>query len=199
MQRWLVSLFLLLSITACQSLSVSTQSDPYADFSRYQRFDWLQEQQPASAERMLLDKQFKYALERELLTKGLLKETQNPDFLISYYASQQQKSSQRTVEDTHYWGGRGRYPLYNDPRYSLDKDKWTYPPSLRAGNYTRSSETLTFEYKEGSLVIDFVDAETKQLIWQATVQGVINERDPVGQLDQAVIKALKQFPPQKPL
>ena len=47
------------------------------------------------------------------------------------------------------------------------------------------------------MVIDFVDSESKQLIWQATVQGVVDEQDPVGQLDKAVMKALKQFPPQK--
>ena len=57
--------------------------------------------------------------------------------------------------------------------------------------------SLLARYQQSSMVIDFVDSESKQLIWQATVQGVVDEQDPVGQLDKAVMKALKQFPPQK--
>ncbi len=195
--RRLVAMFsLLLFVSGCQPFSVNTQADPYADFSSYQRFDWLQEKTDKTIEKTLLEQQLKFSLERELQSKGVVRDPQQADFLISFYATQEQKSAERTIENVHYWGGRSRYSLYDYP-LPLDTavDKWRYPPERR-NNVTRSSETVTVDYKKGSLVIDFVDAETKQLIWQATVQGVVDERDPVGQLDKAVLKALEQFPPQ---
>lgn len=195
MRRLVVMLSVLLFVSGCQPFSVNTQADPYADFSRYQRFDWLQEKNDKAMERTLLEQQLKFSLERELQAKGIIRDSQQADFLISFYATQEQKSAERTVENTHYWGGRSRYPLYDDPRHLEAKHRWRYPPERRS-NMTRSSETVTVDYKEGSLVIDFLDAESKQLIWQATVQGVVDEMDPVGQLDKAVLKALAQFPPQ---
>jgi hypothetical protein len=195
MQRLLVSLSMMLLVSACQPLSVSTQADPYADFSQYRSFDWLAEKETPSAAKVLLEKQFKFVVERELQGRGIIKDVQNPDFLIGFYANQEQKSSERTIESVNYWGGRGRYPLYEDPRYLSSKQRLLYPAYNPA--YSRSSETRTIEYQQSSMVIDFVDSESKQLIWQATVQGVVDEQDPVGQLDKAVMKALKQFPPQK--
>ncbi|MEH6471873.1 MAG: DUF4136 domain-containing protein [Halopseudomonas sp.] len=183
MQRWLAMLCLVVFVSACQPLSVSTQSDPYTDFNQYQSFDWLPEKEPkAAGNGNLLEKQLRFAIERELQSKGIVQRSGNADFLISYYSSNQQKSSSQVVENASYWGDRGRYSHY-DNRH------------LGGGGYSRSLETLTVEYKEGTLVLDFVDADSKQLIWQATVQGIIDEQDPAGQLDEAVIKALQQFPP----
>jgi hypothetical protein len=197
MQRWFVVFCSVMLITACQPLLINTQADPYADFSGYQRFDWLPEKQQVGGDRvLLLVQQLKFTVERELKAKGVVKSAQQPDFLISFYGSQQQRSSQRTIERTDYWGDRGRYSYYDDPR--LDgRHRWGYPPAQRSGNYSRTVETQVIEYKEGTLVIDFVDAQSKQLVWQATLQGVVDEQDPMGQLDKAVTKALHAFPPQQ--
>ncbi len=195
MNRWFAVLCSAIFLSACQPMSVNTQADPYADFSAYQRFDWLPEKEKLSVDKALLVKQLKFAVERELQAKDVVKSAQQPDFLISFYGSQKQRSSERTIENANYWGDRQRYPYYDNAPLD-DKSHWRYPPHKRDTNYTRTVETQTIEYKEGTLVIDFVDAKSKQLIWQATLQGVIDERDPVGQLDKAVVKALQAFPPQ---
>ena len=194
MRSSLALLIVSMLLVGCQPLSVNYQTDPFADFSQYQRFDWMPEKTPSSdAGQALLEKQLRFSVERELQSKGLVLDSQSPDFLISYYGSEQQRSTERTIENTDYWGDRGRYALYDDPKVDDYMRRWRYDP----GSYTRSIETQTIEYKEGTLVIDFIDANTKQPVWQATVQGVIDEQDPAGQLDRAVIKALEAFPPSK--
>lgn len=196
MKRWFALFCSAILLSACQPMSVNTQADPYADFSDYQRFDWLPETQNISDEKALLVKQMKFIVERELRAKGVLKHAGQADFLISFYGSQKQRSAERTIENTNYWGDRRRYPDYHDKPLDA-KTHWRYPPELRADSYTRTVETQTLEYREGTLVIDFLDTESKQLLWQATLQGVIDEQDPVGQLDKALVKALKAFPPRR--
>ncbi len=199
MRRLFTLLCLLLWVSACQPLSVNTQADPYTDFSGYKSFDWLPENgSPLTGERALLAQQLRFAVERELQAKGVTKDVQQPDLMIGFYGSSKQKSAERTIESVDYWGDRRRYPFYNDPLLgdplSKDSNAHLYP-ERRGGSY-RSIETQTIEYKEGTLVIDFLDTKSMQLLWRATLQGVIDERDPAGQLDKAVIKALEQYPPQ---
>jgi len=53
-----------------------------------------------------------------------------------------------------------------------------------------------YQYQEGSLVLDFVDAVQKQLVWRGTASAVVG--DPSGQdakIDSAVRKMLSQYPP----
>jgi hypothetical protein len=67
-----------------------------------------------------------------------------------------------------------------------------------AGSYYQSGWTkvMVSDYTEGTLVLDVVDAKTKQLAWRAYCKGVIRDpskRDKI--ITKAVEKALKQFPP----
>jgi Domain of unknown function (DUF4136) len=66
------------------------------------------------------------------------------------------------------------------------------------GSYWESGWTkvMVSNYVEGTLVLDVVDAKTKQLAWRAYCKGVIRDpskRDKI--INKAVGKALKKFPP----
>ena len=53
-------------------------------------------------------------------------------------------------------------------------------------------------YIEGTLVLDFVDATTKELAWRAYCKGSIrnpHKKDKV--INKAVKKAIKKFPPKQ--
>jgi hypothetical protein len=191
MRSFLIALFGVL-LAACQPMTVNTQSDPNVDLTSYRTYDWLPEKrEQLSEEKELLIKQFKFAVERELQAKGVNKDTAKPDFLISFYGSSQERSSQRLVETGDYWGDRGRYPYYSDPRHK-DYDR-NYNNRVDA-NYTRTIETQTIEYKEGTLVVDFLDAKSKELIWQAKVQTVVDEQDTAGMIKKIAEQAISEFP-----
>ena len=58
----------------------------------------------------------------------------------------------------------------------------------------------TYQYQQGTLIIDFVDAESKQLVWRGTAEGVVGEgkTDPEKaqkKIDEIVGKMLKDYPP----
>ncbi|WP_207061466.1 DUF4136 domain-containing protein [Motiliproteus sp. SC1-56] len=192
MRSYLMVLGSWLLLAACQPMSVNTQSDPTVDLSSYRTYDWLPEKESQlSEEKALLIKQFKFAVERELQAKGVSKSSSNPDFLISFYGSSQDRSTQRMVETSDYWGDRGRYAYYSDPR-SRDYDRrWN---NRVPDSSTRTVETQTIEYKEGTLVVDFLDAKSKELVWQAKVQTVVDEQDTAGMIEKIAAEAISKFP-----
>jgi hypothetical protein len=63
--------------------------------------------------------------------------------------------------------------------------------------YMQGWETVMVRnYMEGTLILDIVDAKTKQLAWRAYCKGAVSnpsKRDKV--VDKALKKALKNFPP----
>jgi hypothetical protein len=56
-----------------------------------------------------------------------------------------------------------------------------------------------FQYEEGSLILDFVDPQTKQLIWRGSAKAEVDDvKTPEKRealIDEAVQKILKNFPP----
>lgn len=193
--RWLAPV-LMAALTGCTSLSVNTQHDPYAQFQSYRTFDWMPENiSQLPADEQLLSQQLKFTVEQELLEKGIVRDAQQPDFLISYFGSSERKTSQRVVETGDVWSDRRRYDAYHKDATKTDPRYWKLPPDERI-NYTRSVETQTVTYTEGTLVIDFTDAQSKQVVWQSTIQGVLSRSDPMKSITDGVRKAISQFPPQ---
>jgi hypothetical protein len=57
----------------------------------------------------------------------------------------------------------------------------------------------SFRYQEGTLVLDFIDGESKELVWQGRAKGFVdknsNPRKDDKLVNEAVRKILKKFPP----
>lgn len=57
-------------------------------------------------------------------------------------------------------------------------------------------QTNVYKYKEGTLIVDIVDRENKQLIWRGWATGVLEDRSRINdQINYSVQKLLKKFPP----
>ncbi|WP_210396614.1 DUF4136 domain-containing protein [Motiliproteus sediminis] len=198
MLRWLAPLIALL-LSGCQQMAVNTDFDPYVEFANYRTFDWMPEKSvDLPADQQLLSQRLKYTVEQELRNKGIVRDESAPDFLISYYGDSQKRTSERLVEHGNYWGDRDRYDHYRHSPDKTDPRYWNTPPEQRTRiNYTRSLETQTITYTEGTLVIDFLDAESRQVVWQSNIRGVLSNSDPMKSVTEAVQRALTQFPPQR--
>jgi hypothetical protein len=52
------------------------------------------------------------------------------------------------------------------------------------------------QYQEGTLVIDLIDAQTKELFWRGWASQVVDQTDdPTRKINEAVAKILANFPP----
>jgi len=169
----LIGVAVVVGIIGCSSMRVSIDYDRDVNFAKYKTFKWIPHKPKVRPRRLLnhslVEKRIKSAVERELSAKGCQKATGGkPDFLIAYHIGAKNK-----VDVTTYgyrYGPRGRW--------------W--------GRYVAVER-----YKEGTLILDFVDPELKQLVWRGTAVGAIHYPETVGEkMDQAVEKILSKFPPQ---
>lgn len=149
------------------------------DFSQYETFSFFQSHEPQGEQYLSLsDKYLREAIAKELRARGL-READNPDLLVGFNVSTKEKISATTYPSTAigYYGYRGRY----DYTYGLGY----------------GAETRVNQYTEGTLNIDVVDRERKQLVWEGIAVGRMKDRPSSNlreEVHDIVSSIFKQFP-----
>jgi hypothetical protein len=173
----ILPLLLLVAFTGCASLEVSHDYDPTADFTKLKTFDWIPMKKQAGANE-LTAKKIMSAVNSQLNAKGLTLNQENPDFLIGMQVSGK----------TSYGGSIGAGASVGIP---VGKGY------LNVGG----GRSKAREKHEGTLVLDFIDPESKSLIWRGTATSTVNPNaSPEEQrelINRAVAEMLTQFPPIK--
>lgn len=164
---------LALTTLSCSSMSIKHDYDSQFNFQPLKTFDLVAQPlavEKALARRGFLDKRIRASIESELSNKGYQTST-NPDFVVSYHVGVRKEID---VKTTGYRYGRRR------------------PGRGRA---VRVAETTT----EGSLTIDIVEFQTKELIWRGLAEDAVDEsasgEEKQKKLNEAVTKMLEKFPP----
>jgi hypothetical protein len=178
----LVPLMLLL-LSACAGIETRTDYDPGSveRLSGYRTYAW--EAAPTAPNspiyNPIVEARVQAAVDKQLQAQGYQKVSQNPDFRIGWHGAIDQKLDVQTVD--HYYG----YAW--DPWYS----PFYMSPSV--------PETRVREYQEGTLILDFVDAASKKLVWRGTAQAELRQSASASKrqerLEEAVRGILKDFPP----
>ena len=134
-------------------------------------FDWLPVPATAEIDNLNIGR-VKNAVNEQLEAKGLTMTSDNPDFLIAAHMGTKDKT--RIID----WGyGYGRRGMYRGGARPVD----------------------VYQYEEGSLILDFVDTKSKQMIWRgsanAEVSGATTPEKRQKIINEVVEKILKNFPP----
>jgi hypothetical protein len=178
----LLLLVMMLMVSGCgSSISVNNDYDVNAPFADYKTYDWMP--QPAAApgnaktavqRNDLLDKRIKNAVADVLVEKGLVPDAANPDVLLAYHVGVKDK-----VQVTD-WGYR-----YGDAYWG-----WG------------GRDIDVYNYKEGTLIIDMIDAGTNQLVWRGAGQKALDDGKQTPQKSDELIrkvvgKIMSQYPPKR--
>lgn len=187
-QRFYPLIGLLLFCAACATFSVSYDFDPEADFTVMKTYGWKPIPEKKQVNEITL-KRIKLAVAQQLQAKGFSQSSDNPDMLIALHVGKQKKV------DTQEWGYQ-----YGDVDSFVNvapsrRFIFVQPPAREYSEYRRGIDT--YEYEEGTLVLDFVDAKKKTLIWRGTATSVIDPQKPGEQINEIVAKMLENFPPGK--
>jgi hypothetical protein len=173
-----IAVFLLgLVVSACATpLTVNSDYDTAADFASLNTYDWLPAAGNAAGDELLI-KKIRNAVDSQLQEKGRTLVSDNPDFLIGM-----ELSGRTTYGGSVAVGMSVGIPVGRSGRISVGGGKST-----------------PREKTEGTLVLTFVDAMTKALVWRATATEAVNPAaSPDAKLQKinAVVSAmLAQFPP----
>jgi uncharacterized protein DUF4136 len=180
MKHSIHALMLGMVLAACAtspSADIDFDYDTAADFTALKTFAWMAPTGNAVADELLV-KRIRGAVDAQLQAKGRTA-SNSPDFLIGM---------QLSGKTTH--GG------------SVGVGVSVGIPVGRAGRVSvGGGKSKPIEKKEGTLVLDFLDAKTKSLVWRATASGAVEPSSTPeyqqNRVNAVVAEMLSYFPPRK--
>ncbi|MNE44875.1 hypothetical protein D3C80_1391290 [compost metagenome] len=174
-------LFLGLFYSCAPTVKVTTDYDHAANFSEYKTFAVYDlKAQQGQVNQLNVDRVAK-AIRNEMLAKGFT-ESSNPDLKVNAVSILKNKT--QVTADSNFYGYGGMYRPYG---------YWGGGAMMGGGSTTFN----TYDYVDGSLVIDIVSAKTDKLVWQGIGNAEIDTRpdNPEQFINDAIKKILAGFPP----
>jgi hypothetical protein len=147
---------------------ITTDYDRKVDFAHYKTYSWGNVKTPDS----LWDNRVKQAVEGQLAAKGWTQVASGGDVVVTARDAIHNQEQLNTFYDG-FGGGR------------------------RFGGGLGTSTTNVDTYKVGTLIIDVIDAQTKNLIWRSAASDTLDSKPDknIKMLDKNVQKMFQHFPP----
>lgn len=126
----------------------------------------------------IVDRRIVTALENQLKTRGYNHDTNSPDFIVTFFTKTEQKTKVHDLGQPSAFyrrsSYRGFYGFYGgSSRYSID------------------------QYKEGTLIVDIIDNETKQMVWRGAASRRLSHQAPQqDEIQEIIDDILAEFPPE---
>jgi len=161
-------------LAGCAQFTVQMDFDPDVDFTRYRTFDWMPDVDEAGQDRPV-------SLSEPFARKRIKKEV-----LTNLVA----RGYEKVTDEPDFL-----IACYIDYRKKADVavQRYGYP------YYYWGRETDVRRYKEGIVILDFVDPDTNRLIWRgwstSDVQPGTSPQEEQKDMAAAVGKILERFPP----
>jgi len=178
-----IPIFLLVLLYSCSpTVKVTTDYDHSANFSEYKTFAVYDlKAQEGQVNQLNVDR-VTNAIRSEMIAKGFTESASNPDLKVN--AVSILKNKQSVTADTNFYGYGGMYRPYG---------YWGGGAMIGGGSTTFN----TYDYVDGSLVIDIVSAKTQKLVWQGIGNSQIDSKpdNPEEFIAGAIKKIMEGFPP----
>ena len=156
-----------------------TDFDRSVNFNAYKTFAWgkadIKVNNPVY-ESQLIQKNIRTTVEGEFAKRGIVRDKKDPDFIVSYHTYTEAK--ERT-DGRSFYG----YPFYPHRFYPF-----MYGWGWGWGMPYTYAERQTYNYTEGTLIIDVTDAKTDELVWRGAVTGKV---DDVSNLQKQITKGIR--------
>jgi hypothetical protein len=175
-------LILTLAITSCSSIKVAADYDKEANFVNYKTFAFFKTGIDKAEISDIDKRRILRAVESELLAQGYTK-SENPDLLVSIFTKSQQRVD---VYNNNWgmgawgWGGYGPWGMGGP------------------GGWGMNQQPMVSTQSEGTLFIDLIDANKKELVWQGMGTGYLprNIEKKDARIKEFVSKVMEKFPPE---
>jgi hypothetical protein len=178
----LLTIALALSAAGCATTrgpDTRVDYDKSADFSVYRTFGFPKETgTDRGGYSTLVTSYFKSSMSNAMEARGYKYSEERPDLLVNFFMNTEERTEIRPSSMARGYGYYGyRYGLYNAwPMYDEDR---------------------TVTYKVGTINVDIVDAEKKQLIWEGVSEGRVSKeamQNPKVTINAVVTELMRQYP-----
>ncbi len=165
----LILLAVVFFLASCSTVKVTTDYDSKTDFKDYKTFAFYKKGIDKVEISDLDKKRILRAIETELTAKGMTK-SEKPDVIVNIFAKTNKKIN-----------------VYNDNNFFWRP--WYYGPNFN---------TTISQYNQGTLFIDMIDNEKKELVWQGIGSGALSLKSVAKKekrIKEFVTEILEKYPP----
>lgn len=187
---------LLMWLSACAP-TVNVEQRPGVNFNNYRTFAWADTEVKTSGDQNpLLNSpiardRIRQAIAGELAARGIREVQRNPDFYLTTHIFVEQ--AERTVANPTPPPPAFSYPYlvrFRGALIPVNYGYWYSPAYYQT--------THTEQYREGTLVLDFIDAKTHNLVWRGSMADPVDDPARLGkQFAEAAKDILEKFPKAK--
>ena len=170
-------LLLVIAFSSCSSVKVAIDYDTKVDFNKYKTYAFYKTGIDKAEISDLDKKRILRAIEAELSILGMTKAS-NPDMLVSIFTKSREKVNVNQNRNNYGYGFG-----------------WGWNPWM--GNGMNNNVNVS-QYTEGTLFIDFIDKEKKELVWQGVGTGALkidNREKKEARIKEFVKEIVSRFPP----
>ncbi len=173
------------ALVGCEGFVITSDHDPSADFSALRTFAWSPDPPYISGDARVTDPDvhdmIRGAISAQLPAHGIAETANDPDLWVNYSLILETTTDLRTLNDFHDY-----------PFVGVDFSRAT---ELGFG----SGATYVHELTEGTLVLDFVEPESRKLLWRASAQTSVHENPSDERrrtrINNALKRMLRHYPP----
>jgi hypothetical protein len=176
MKKMILLLIGVVVLTSCSAIKVTSDYDSKVDFNQYKTFAFYKPGIDKAEVSDLDKKRILRAIETELLAKGFMK-SENPDMLVSIFTKSREKVNVNQNNNFGYGFG------------------WGWNPWMWNG---MNNNVNVSQYTEGTLFVDFIDKNKKELVWQGIGTGALKMQDrekKEARIKEFVKEIISKFPP----
>ena len=177
----LVLAFIILA-WGCMGPTVRTDFDPAADFMTFRTYAFsgmTDLNQGGVLDNSLVRKRLEQMVGEQLTSKGLQQVAvgDKPDLLV------------------HYWIGLKDKQRVESTGPAVGMYGWRGPYGYGAGY----SGVTTYEYTEGTLIVDLVTPANNELVWRGSMVGTMTDskEQNLKMAGEAIAKAFQEYPPKR--
>ena len=177
MKKGILLLLSVILLSSCNAIKVVADYDSNVDFNKYKTFAFYKPEIDKAKISDLDKKRILRAIETELLAKGFTK-SNKPDMLVGIFTKSREKVNVNQNNNFGYGFGWGFNPYWGGINNNLSVSQYT----------------------EGTLFIDFIDKEKKELVWQGVGTGALklnNRAKKEERIKLFVKEIISRFPPEQ--
>lgn len=150
------------------SVTTHVETADGVNLDNYKTFGWANvkgERKKDNADNDIVDNNIKNAISKQLENRGWNETAQSPDVILDYCVMVEKKKNRisepvYSYPYTHYY--------YNGWRH---RRGYMYYPNDLLGY-----RTYNIPFKEGTLIVNMVDAKTNKLIWQGSARSEVSSK-----------------------
>ncbi len=157
-------LMMVVILSACSTVKVTTDYDKTVDFSKLKTFEYFG--WAAESDKILNDlekRRIEEAFGNEFRKRGLTYVESGGDMIVTLFVMTEDKTQYNATTTGMGFGGYGGYYGYGPG--------WGWGPGMNMS----TTSVNEYNYTVGTLVIDIFDSNDEKLIWESIGTGTVND------------------------